>query len=97
MQAELKKMYCPSCGGSLSLDETKLESGQVITCPYCGNQFVYTDDTKRVKIDKTYTQHIIDDAAVKREETKSNTLETITVIVGLIIMLIVWLIEMLLL
>lgn len=97
MQAELKKMYCPSCGGSLSLDESKLESSQVITCPYCGNQFVYMDDTKRVKIDKTFTQHIIDDAAVKREETKSNTLETITVIVGMIIMFIIVLVELLLL
>ena len=44
--SEIKKMYCPSCGGPISF-----ESGREDTfCSHCGSQLYFKDDHLEVKL-----------------------------------------------
>lgn len=74
--AELKKMYCPSCGGELTLDTGRLTTGKVITCPYCGNQYAYVDPnekvtTSNINIDQKVTVNSAS-SSVSRTEIKED-------------------------
>lgn len=44
---KLIDMQCPRCGGKIQLDDTP-EDGEVLTCEYCGNSFLFDDEIKKI-------------------------------------------------
>ena len=55
----LVEVKCPSCGGSLSVEEDR----EFIFCQFCGTRIIINDEN-------TYTYRHINDADIKRAETE---------------------------
>ena len=46
-QMQAAQIKCPNCGGSISADQIRIESGvPYVKCPYCGTTFEVTEEPK---------------------------------------------------
>ena len=68
---KLKKLECPYCGGSVSIDKN-LDS---CFCPYCGRQFSVDDEVQRIEIKKSETVSYRDEAKLRELELKEQARE----------------------